>query len=186
MKREFLQNFKVGDQPLTKEIIDAIMAENGRDIQNAKKPFEDYDTIKEQLATAQTTIQGFKDQDIEGIRQSAKDWEQKYNDAIAAHEKEKADMAFRSSLEAAISTARGRNVKAISALLDVETLQKSTNQNDDIKAALEALKKDNGYLFEEEGTPPPYSAGAGTGTYNSGKFDAATAAIRAAAGLKND
>lgn len=35
MKREFLQNFKVGDQPLTKEIIDAIMAENGRDVEAA-------------------------------------------------------------------------------------------------------------------------------------------------------
>ena len=36
MKREFLQNIKVGDQPLPKEVIDAIMAENGRDIEKAK------------------------------------------------------------------------------------------------------------------------------------------------------
>lgn len=37
MKREFLQNLKVGELPLTKEVIDAIMAENGRDIENAKQ-----------------------------------------------------------------------------------------------------------------------------------------------------
>lgn len=36
MKREFLQNLKVGETALTKEVIDAIMAENGRDIENAK------------------------------------------------------------------------------------------------------------------------------------------------------
>lgn len=36
MKREFLQNLKVGDASLSKEIIDAIMAENGRDIEAAK------------------------------------------------------------------------------------------------------------------------------------------------------
>ena len=36
MKREFLLNFKVNEQPLPKEIIDAIMAENGRDIQQAE------------------------------------------------------------------------------------------------------------------------------------------------------
>lgn len=36
MKREFLQNLKVGEAALTKEVIDAIMAENGRDIENAK------------------------------------------------------------------------------------------------------------------------------------------------------
>lgn len=38
MKREFLQNFKVGDQPLPKDVIDAIMEENGWDIEAAKKP----------------------------------------------------------------------------------------------------------------------------------------------------
>ena len=47
MKTEFLQNFKVNDQPLSKEIIDAIMEENGRDIEEAKKPFADYDAIKD-------------------------------------------------------------------------------------------------------------------------------------------
>ena len=49
MKTEFLQNFKVGDQALPKEIIDAILAENGRDIEAAKKPFADYESVKEQL-----------------------------------------------------------------------------------------------------------------------------------------
>ena len=37
MKREFLQNLKTGDQPLSKEVIDAIMAENGRDIEAARQ-----------------------------------------------------------------------------------------------------------------------------------------------------
>lgn len=36
MKREFLQNFTINGQPLPKEAIDAIMAENGRDIEAAK------------------------------------------------------------------------------------------------------------------------------------------------------
>ena len=163
MKREFLQNFKVGDQPLTKEIIDAIMAENGRDIEAAKAPFADYNTIKTQLAEAQTTIQGFQNQDIEGVRKSAKDWEDKYNKAIEDHKTELANMAFDRALEDAITTAKGKNAKAIKALLDVDTLKGSKNQEADIKAALEGLQKDSGYLFDTEGTPPPYSAGAGTG-----------------------
>ncbi len=49
MKTEFLQNFKIGDQALPKEVIDAILAENGRDIENAKKPFADYEAVKDQL-----------------------------------------------------------------------------------------------------------------------------------------
>ena len=35
MKREFLQNLKVGEEALSKEVIDAIMEENGRDIAKA-------------------------------------------------------------------------------------------------------------------------------------------------------
>ena len=36
MKREFLQGLLVGDMPLSKEVIDTIMAENGRDIESIK------------------------------------------------------------------------------------------------------------------------------------------------------
>lgn len=35
--------------------------------------------VKKQLTAANTTIQSYKDMDIEGIRQSAADWETKYN-----------------------------------------------------------------------------------------------------------
>ena len=187
MKREFLQNLKVGDQALPKEVIDAIMAENGRDIEEAKRPFADHETLKSQLAEAQKTIQGFQaqGQDMESVRKSAKEWQDKYNQAIADHQKQMADVAFHGALKDAITAAKGRNVKAITALLDVETLKESKNQAEDIKAALEGLKKDSGYLFESEQTPPPYSAGTGSRSF-AGKYDPEIAAIRGAAGLKNE
>lgn len=164
MKREFLQNFKVGDQTLPKEIIDAILDENSRDIGTAKAEHADYDTIKSQLEEAQKTIKGFQDQgaDIEAVRKSAKDWEDKYNQAIADHNQKMADMAFDHALESAITGAKGKNAKAIRALLDVETLKGSKNQEADIKSALEGLKKDSGYLFDDGQTPPPYAGGTGT------------------------
>ena len=182
MKREFLQNLKVNDQPLPKEVIDAIMAENGRDIEAAKKPFADYDTIKNQLDEAQKTIKGFQDQDIEGVRKSAKDWEEKYNQAVKDHEAKLADMAFDRALEDAISGAKGKNAKAIRALLDVDTLKASKNQEADIKAALEGLQKDSGYLFDNEGTPPPYAPGAGAGVFGNqgtGDFNFGFTGVRA-------
>lgn len=186
MKREFLQNLKVGDQALPKEIIDSIMAENGRDIEEAKKPFADYDTIKSQLTEAQTTIQGMKadGKTLEDVQQAAKDWEEKYHKLEDDHKKEMADIAFNGVLKEAITKAKGRSDKAIIALLDIAALKESKNQAKDIETALEGLKKDSGYLFEDEQEPPPYAGGTGKGA--SGKYDAFTASLRAAAGLKND
>lgn len=161
MKREFLQNIKVGDQALTKEIIDAIMAENGNDIEAAKKPFADYDAIKQQLADANKAIEDFKGLDIDGVKKAAEDWKAKFQQAEKEHAAKLADMEFDSLLSGAVSTAKGKNAKAIRALLDVDALKASKNQSDDIKTALEALKKDSGYLFEDDQVPPPYAKGTG-------------------------
>lgn len=178
MKREFLQNLKVGDQPLSKEVIDAIMAENGRDIEAAKKPYADYDTIKGQLEEAQKTIKGFEEQDIEGVRKSAKEWQEKYDAAVASHKQELADRDFRQLLEGAIGAAKGKNAKAITALLDVESLKGSKNQEADIKSALEVLQKESGYLFDDGEVPPPYAGNTGNGGDRPKVTDSLVGALR--------
>lgn len=40
-------------------------------------------TLQTQLSEANDTIKGYQDMDIDGIKQSSKDWEEKYNTAIA-------------------------------------------------------------------------------------------------------
>ena len=154
MKREFLLEFRVGDNPLPKEVIDAIMAENGRDIQKVKANFADYEELKNQLSALQ------QDRSFE---ETAKAWEEKYNQAVEDHKQQIVSMAFDRALGEGIVKARGRNAKAITALLDVDALKASENQEDAIEAALETLKKDNRYLFEGD-VPPPYARG--TGAYN--------------------
>ena len=151
MKREFLQEFKVGESPLPKEVIDAIMAENGRDIQKVKANFADYEDIKAELAKRQ------QDQSFE---EAAKAWEEKYNQAVADHKNQIAQLAFDKALGDGITKAKGRNARAITALLDVEALKESENQHEAIEAALEILKKENRYLFEGD-VPPPYAKGTG-------------------------
>ena len=175
MKREFLQNFKVGEESLPKEVIDAIMAENGRDIQAAKdaavKPYADYQAIKDEN-------QRLKDQQGSGTvdGKTAQEWKAAHDQAVANHQQELAGVKFQHILDAAITGAKGKSAKAITALLDVEALKGSEDQPKAINAALEALKKDSGYLFEEEGTPPPYAAGTGTGGVG-GTADGVTAAF---------
>lgn len=163
MKREFLQNLKVGEETLPKEVIDAIMAENGRDITAAKeaavKPYADYDAIKEERDNLKTQQ---NDGMVDG--KNAQQWKDAHDQAVAGHQKELAGVKFQSLLDNSIAAAKGRNAKAITAMLDVDTLRESEDQQTAINTALEELKKESGYLFEEEGTPPPYARG--TGTHN--------------------
>lgn len=146
MKREFLQSLQVGGNPLPKEVVDAIMAENGRDIEAVKSRYADYEELKKQLAQAE--------------EQGAKQWEEKYNQAVETHRKELEETVFGHNLEKAILSARGRNSKAITALLDIDDIKASENQPQALEEALQNLKEECGYLFQTE-TPPPYARGTG-------------------------
>jgi len=130
MKREFLQGLKVGEQALPKEIIDAIMAENGKDIQQA--------------------------------RGAAQEWEDKFNRATQEHAAVLAGIRLESALNEAVRNAGGRNVKAITALLDMEAIGKSEDLSAALSDSLEELKKEHEYLFQTPGLPV-YSALPGTG-----------------------
>ena len=182
MKREFLENLKIGDTPLSKEIIDAIMGENGRDIENARKPFADYDAIKEQLKTAQDGLKAFEGVDVKELQGKITDLNTQLSDKDKEWKEKMSGMVFDGKIKDAITAAKGRSAKAIAALLDMDALKQSKNQDADIQAALEGLKKDNAYLFEDDFTPPPYAGGTGR-TPPPGKYDHETARIMAAAGL---
>lgn len=168
MTREFLENFKVDGQPIGKEIIDAILTENGRDVDAAKQPFADYDSIKEQLQTAKDGLKAFDGVDVATLQGQVAQLTKDLADKETAHQEQLAALAFDSTLKDAVTAAKGRNVKAISALLDLDTLRASKNQEADIKSALEGLKRDSSYLFETAETPPPYAAGTGTGPISTG------------------
>lgn len=184
MKRDFLRNFKVGDQELSKEIIDAIMAENGRDIEAAKAPYADYEAIKEQLKTAQDGLKAFEQVDVTELQGKIKALQDDLSKKDSEWQKKVDAMAFDGRLKDAITAAKGKNAKAIAALLDVDTLRASKNQESDIRAALDAVKKDNDYLFDAD-RPADYAAGTG-GAGRGGKYSPEEAAIRAAAGLKSE
>ncbi len=156
MKREFLQGLKVGETPLPKEVIDAIMAENGRDIETVKAHYADYDALKQAEADG------------------AKQWQQKLDQQVDTHRREMSELIFSHNLEKAILAAKGRNAKAITALLDIDTLKASENQQADLEQALKNLKIDCSYLFQTE-TPPPYARGTGEMTPDTNRSPATLA-----------
>jgi hypothetical protein len=139
------------------------MAENGRDVEAAKaaavKPYADYQGLKDEN-------QRLKDQqgDATVDGKTAQQWKEAHDTAVADHQKELEGIKFQNVLDNAIAGAKGRNAKAITAMLDVEALRGSEDQSKAIKEALENLKKESGYLFEDDKTPPPYARGTGVGT----------------------
>lgn len=182
MKREFLEGLN-----LEKEVIDQIMAENGKDIEAEKAKVTaaeaDRDKYKEQLETATTELEKFKDVKPEELQATIDNLQKALKDKDDEYAAKEADRLFRDSVRETITAAGGKNEKAVMALLDLETLKGSNNQKDDIKTALEAVKKDNDYLFtskEPIDNPNP------TGPTGGGGGAGASSALRAAMGLPDE
>lgn len=123
----------------------------------ANRLTEDLTAEKKRADEAAETLKGFEGKDFEAITKERDEWKRKHEDALAAHQKQQEEREFNAALEAAISGAKGKSQKAIMALLDVEKLRSSKNQDADIKAALDSLRTDSGYLFEDNGGDPHFT-----------------------------
>nr|DAP07810.1 MAG TPA: minor structural protein [Caudoviricetes sp.] len=152
MERAFLKGLG-----LEKDVIEQIMAENGKDIELEKGKAKDLQT---QLDAANKTIKE-RDTQLETLKNSPDNPEtlrqqiQKLQDdnkaAKEAHEKEIKELKVSTALEKALSDAKAKNAKAVKALLDlgddVELAEDGTIKGLDDK--IKALKKSDAYLFDE-------------------------------------
>ena len=121
------------------------------------------ETEKKRADTAVETLKGFEGKDFDAITRERDEWKKKHDDLEANHKKEQEEREFSAALEAAITESKGKNAKAIAALLDVEKLRSSKNQQADIKAALDSLRTESGYLFEDNGGAARFTAQKGPG-----------------------
>lgn len=157
MKREELEALG-----LTKEQIDKTLDLYHKEHDPVQK---ELDTAKEDLAaekgkvsTHEKTIEDlkkdleeFKDADVSGLKKKIEDLETDIKTKDADYQKQIADRDFNDVLKDSINAARGKNAKAIIALLDVDTLKASKNQKEDVAAAIKALSEaeDSKMLFGE-------------------------------------
>lgn len=188
-----------------------IMKEYGLEVpEDKKKDFEkvvlenyktmtDYDNQTKKLDAANDTIKandtamkdlqekldGFKDVDVSGLNQRIKDLETEKANIQKDYDAKIADRDFNDLVKESIASANGKNAKAITALLDVETLKTSKNQKEDIAAAIKALTEaeDSKMLFGEP-EPNPVVTRNLIGRVRGGITTSADeAAMRAAMGL---
>lgn len=146
MKREDVKKQIPG---ITEEQLNWVMQENGSDINREKSAAAalqtQLDNANAQLKTAQDGLKAF-------------DGKKKPEEYEAELTKLKADMkaqaegfAFDNALDAAIMGKKGRSVKAVRALLDVDALKGSTDRSTDIAKALDEAAKANPWAFGEDG-----------------------------------
>ncbi len=136
-KKDFEKNFK--EAYTSKADFDRLTAES--------------DNYKSQLETAQTALQKFDGIDVDNLKNEIQkltaDLQKKENE----YQTKLADMEFNNSLDNAITASGARNLKAVRALLDVDTLKASKNRDADIKNAIAAVKSENDYMFTAEHKP---------------------------------
>lgn len=145
------------------------VAENYKTIAEHEKKVsrltEDLNAEKDARKTAEDTLKGFDGKDFDAITRERDEWQRKHKELEESHQKEREEREFNGILESAITEAKGKNAKAIMALLDMDKLRVSRNQQADIKAALDALRTDSGYLFEDNGGKPQFTKPNGGGNH---------------------
>lgn len=159
MKREFLAGLSLPDgAKLDKNAIDAIMAENGNDINalkaehaNAIKGIEkERDTYKSELDNAQSKLKSFDGVNVDELKTKISDLTSEIDNNKSKYEAEIADIKFTNLLSGKVTAFGAKNSKAVISLLDVEALKASKNQEQDIEAALKAVKTSDGYMFSDD------------------------------------
>lgn len=160
------------------------------------KTIKDYDAQKEKLtaaeqknATSETTINELKEdlkkfdgKDVGALEQKITDLQAELSNKDQEYTNKIADRDFNDLISGSIRAAKGRNAKAISALLDLDKLKGSKNQKEDIEAALKALSEaeDSKMLF---GTDEATGTGTVIGSVTGKNSNADDAMMRAAMGL---
>lgn len=145
MQRSFLEGLG-----LEKEVIDQVMGEHGKDIEKIKS---ERNAAQEQLKTAQDTLKSFEGVNIAELQGEIAKLTSDMEADKAEFQKQIADRDFDDLLKATASDFKPRDIKAIMPFLDVEKLKASKNQETDIKAAIESVKKDKAYLFQDVNIP---------------------------------
>lgn len=147
--------------------VNEAVKENYKTVNDYQKQVDKTENLQETLEETQTALEEAKEnlkkqegvdaealnKTIEDLKKQIKDNENEYNNKIAERD-------FNEMLEKAVTGAKGKNLKAITALLNIEDLKKSKNQKEDIENALKNLAKaeDSKMLF---GDPEPEKRGSG-------------------------
>lgn len=171
MDREFLKSLELSD-----DAIEQIMKKHGQSITSTK---QELDTLAEENSSLKEQLQT-RDADIADLKEKAKDSEEltaKLDEMAQSYETEKANLTAKledtnrkHTLELALREAGAKNTKAVSALIDQESLKFEDGKLVGLDDQLATIQKENDYLFNvKEEQPKPSIVPSGNPNGNEGK-----------------
>ena len=176
MKRDFLKNLGLAD-----DVIESIMSENSKDIIAAQDDLENY---RKQAKKLQDDIKN-RDKQIADLKKNNannEELQEQLTQIQADNKKQKEDYEFKikqlkidTAVDKAITARRGKNVKAIKALLDLENVE--VGEDGTINGLSEQFEQltnaeDSAFLFDvEDNKPKPSGARISTGGPTPNEFD---------------
>lgn len=142
MKREDVKAHipNITDEAMT-WILDTAGAELTREKAKAADLQKQLDAANSQLSGVQEKLKAFNGIDVDKLKGESDKLRQEIADL-------KDGWAFDSLLDGAIRDAKGRSVKAIRGMLDLDALKASKDRSADIKAAIDGLVKESPWAFE--------------------------------------
>ncbi len=165
---DFLEILKANGIEIPKEKSEAVtkaVAENYKTTAEYDKLSGDLDKANKTIAANDTALKDlqvklaeYKDVDVTALNERIKTLETEKATIETEYKQQLEERDFNDIVKDAITAAKGKNHKAIMALLDTDTLKKSKNQKEDVAAALKALTEaeDSKMLF---GEPEPKPTG---------------------------
>lgn len=154
MERKFLEGLG-----LEKDVIDKIMAENGKDIETHKATVAaketELTTANEALKALQETVKKYDGKDPDKLENDLKTLRQKYDADLSAAK-------LSSAVELALTGAKAKNLTAAKALLKMDAIKLDGDKVIGLDDQLKAIAKENPFLFgDPEQNPPPPTPGNG-------------------------
>lgn len=139
--------------------ITSAVKENYRTVADYDKQKEKLTASEDKVKTLTASLDKFKDVDPEALSAEIARLKDDIAKKDADFAQQLSDRDFEDLIKGAIADAKGKNTKAIRALLDIDTLKASKNQKDDIAAAIKELTEaeDSAMLF---GSTEPDEPGA--------------------------
>ena len=144
---------------LTKEQIDEVMDKNGKDVEAAKGNLltvtTERDNLKATVAERDKQLEGLKVSagDAEKLKKQIEDLQAENKEKDKTHAEELRRLKIENAVTAAITAAKGKNAKAIRALLELEKAE--LTEDGSVKGLTEQMEKlrkaeDSKFLFDSE------------------------------------